>query len=104
MGSKYWQLMEVSRLVKDDPLANLLLEAFLDACFDCVQPPDWAPVIPREHHTRAQAERIAAALEALNAHLRRRALLPNGIVPPADVELDEWAEEIAMQLLTNSPC
>ena len=66
MGSCHWPLMEMSRRVKDDPQANALLDEFFDACFSSVQPFSWAPV---QTATEQGEERIAQALEALNAWL-----------------------------------
>ena len=101
MGSCHWPLMEMSRRVKDDPQANALLDEFFDACFSSVQPFSWAPV---QTATEQGEERIAQALEALNAWLREHAPEAKPLSPPAEMPLDDWAEEIALQLLTNTPC
>ncbi|TRO81203.1 hypothetical protein [Trichloromonas acetexigens] len=101
MGSCHWPLMEMSRLVKDDPQANALLDEFFDACFSSVQPFSWTP---SQTATERGDKRIAQALEALNAWLRDHAPETEPLTPPAEMPLDDWAEEIALQLLTNTPC
>ena len=101
MGSSHWPLMEISRRVKDDPQANRLLDAFLDACFASVPPPSWAPM---QLAPEGGAERIAGALCALNAWLRSQDPGAEGLSPPAETPLEDWAEEITLQFLTNSPC
>lgn len=103
MGSRHWPLMEMSRRVKDDPHANALLDEFFDACFTTVQPFSWAAVQTETAPERGD-ERIARALEALNAWLRDRDPEAEPLTPPAEMALDDWAEEIALQLLTNAPC
>jgi len=101
MGSRYWPLMEMSRRVKDDPHANALFDEFLDACFAGIQPFSWAPV---QTAPERGDERISQALEALNAWLREQEPEAKPLTPPAEMALDDWAEEIALQLLTNTPC
>jgi len=101
MGSGYWPLMEISRRVKNDPQANALLDEFFDACFSRVQPFSWAP---SQTATEREDERIAQALEALNAWLREQEPETEPLTPPAEMALGDWAEEIALQLLTNTPC
>ena len=101
MANQVWPIMEVSRRVQGDPLANRLLEDFFDACFACVPPPRWAPQpVPAE----PDAARIAGTLCALNAWLRSQHPASEGLLPPAEMPLEEWAEEIALQFLSNSPC
>lgn len=105
MGSRHWPLMEMSRRVKDDPQANAMLDEFFDACFTSVQPFSWAPAqTATATATERGDERIARALEALNAWLRDRDPGAEPLTPPAEMPLDDWAEEIALQLLTNTPC
>lgn len=101
MVSSHWPLMEMSRRVKDDPQANALLDEFFDACFASVQPFSWAPV---QTASERGEDRIAQALDALNGWLRDHAPEARPLTPPAEMSLDDWAEEIAMQLLTNAPC
>lgn len=101
MGSKNWQLMEISLRIKDDPEASLLLEQFLNACFDSVPPPDWAPTTAVTLNPQANADRISTALDRLNAYLKDHAILPKGIHPPGNIRLNDWAEDITMQILTN---
>ncbi|WP_432822796.1 hypothetical protein [Trichloromonas sp.] len=101
MGRRNWQLMEISRRIKNDPEAGLLLDRFLNACFDSVPPPDWAPVKADTPEPQENSERLSTTLNQLNLYLKTHALLPEGIQPPCDIELDEWAENITMQILTN---
>jgi hypothetical protein len=101
MGSSQWPLMEISRRVKDDPQANRLLEEFFDACFASVPAPSWAPL---QTTPEGGAERIAGTLGALNAWLRSRDPDAEELLPPVETPLEDWAEEIALQFLTNSPC
>lgn len=101
MGSRHWPLMEMSRRVKDDPHANALLDEFFDACFTNIQPFALAAV-QTDTATEGGDEPIARALEALNAWLRDQEAEP--LTPPARMALSDWAEEIVMQLLTNTPC
>lgn len=100
MASRHQSLMEVSRLIKDDLQAQQLLDNFLDACFDSVPPPAWA-VATHWERTTNHTERIATALDALNAHLKQHILLSEGILPPSHLNLNDWAEEITMNVLTN---
>ena len=97
------QLMEVSRLIKDDPKGRSLLDDFLEACFDSVQFPEFKPTIDPKPPTTDPMEQLATTLQALNTHLTRQALLPGGIMPPSHLELNEWAEDITMNILTNRP-
>ena len=101
MASIHCPLMEVSQHVVGDSRASRLLDEFFDACFACVPAPSWAPV---QAAPERSAERITGALCALNAWLRSRNPGAEGLAPPADMSLEEWAEEIALQFLTNSPC
>ncbi len=101
MGSKNWHLMEISRRIKDDPEAGLLLDRFLDACLDSVPPPDWAPIQAGTLDPQANNERISAAFDQLNRYLKRHGIVAEGIKPPFDTGLNEWAEDITMQILTN---
>jgi hypothetical protein len=93
--------MEISLRIKDDPEAGQLLDQFLDACFDSVPPPDWAPAPAVARDPEANADRIAAALDQFNAYLKRHAILPEGLQPPRPIGLNTWAEEITMRVLTN---
>lgn len=101
MGSMHWPLMEISRRVKDDPQASQLLDEFFDACLASVPSPAWTP---RQITPDGGAERITSALDALNAWLRHQNPGVEGLSPPAAAPLEEWAEEIVLQLLSNSPC
>lgn len=102
MGSKHWQFMEISRRIKDDPKAGLLLEEFLDACFATVPLPGAAPG-KTERDPQACAVHIAVALAQLNAYLKNQRLVPEGIAPPGGLGLNAWAEEITLQILANGP-
>lgn len=96
--------MEISLRIKDDPEAGLLLDQFLDVCFDCVPLPDWAPAPTPvvTFNAQANAVRISAALAQLNAYLKEHSILMEEIHPPRDIGLNDWAEAITMQVLTNS--
>jgi len=98
-----YQLMEVSRLIKDDPKGRLLLDDFLEACFDSVQFPEFQPITDLRPQTPDPVEQLSVTLHALNTHLTQQALLPEGIMPPSHLELNEWAEDITMNILTNRP-
>ena len=101
MGSMHWPLMEISRRVKDDSQANRLLDEFFEACFASVPQPSWTPL---QITPAGGAERIAGALDALNAWLRSQDPGAEGLSPPAATSLEDWAEDITLQFLTNSPC
>ncbi|MDY0267754.1 hypothetical protein [Trichloromonas sp.] len=101
MGCKHWPLMEMARRVKDDPHGNALLDEFFDACFASIQPFSWASP---QRAAEPNEERIARALEALNVWLRDHAPGAEPLAPPAKMALDDWAEDIAFQLLSNNPC
>ena len=101
MSSQVWPLMEICQLVKDNPQANRLLDDFFDACFASVPSPSWAPL---QIAPEKDAARIAGTLGALNAWLRRQYPDAEGLSPSAGMPLEEWAEEIALQFLSNSPC
>ncbi len=96
-----YQLMEVSRLIKDDAQGQLLLDDFLEACFDSTQLPGLPPITDLKTQTPDPVKHLSSALQALNTHLTEHALLPGGIMPPAHLDLDEWAEDITMNILTN---
>ena len=101
MGSSRWPIIEISRRVKDDPHANRLLDEFFDACFANVSAPFSAPL---QNTHKGGEERIGGALAALNAWLRSRDADAEVLLPPAEMPLEDWAEELALQFLTNSPC
>ena len=101
MSSHRWPLMEISRRVQDDPHAHRLLDDFFDACFASVPPPSWALL---QGEPGSDSARLAGTLSALNAWLRSQDPENDGLLPPAGMLLEEWAEEIALQYLSNSPC
>ncbi|MEJ2202229.1 MAG: hypothetical protein P8X63_14605 [Desulfuromonadaceae bacterium] len=104
MASANCQWMEINRLIKDDPQANVLLENFFDACFDCVPPPEWAPVSNDGRGSANPVHTMASTLQQLNAYLERfHRTIPNRIHPPEGVSLQHWAEDITLQILANGP-
>jgi len=101
MGSKTWQLMDIELRIKDDPEAGLLLDQLLDACFEIAPLPNWAPAESAMLETQTNTDRISSALKRLNTYLKEHGILQEGIQPPANIALSDWAEDITMQILTN---
>lgn len=104
MDKRTWHMMEISRLVQEDPQGNRLLDDFLASCFDNVCPPEWALLPEKALPSKTTSEAFVRTLERLNEHLERRHGLPlQAMRPPKGRPINLWAEDITMQILTNSP-